>query len=857
MSVRFVVASPSGGSRAHRLAKLALLSLSWWPLACTVDDTTFAAGPGSGNGSDDSTPVLSLSSAALTVDEAGSVSAAVRVTGEVRAALEVSLRTSDGARLTVSPSTLTFAPGVNPPEQTVMLSARDDDDAADEALAVIASAASLTDAAADVTVRDNDVLAIASNVASGVEVAEGGSQNVRVRLTAQPSAAMSVQLTTDAPSVAVISPATLEFTPANWSAEQTAMLVGQQDDDTVDVASRLLLRATGLADVQVPLLVVDDDRLSLLLSTGDLGSCAEGGSASFTVRLSHRPAMTQTVTLASSAAALTIAPTGLTFGQGNWSTPQTVTATCPQDVDTAGASVTVTLSSPGLTSRTVLANVVDDDTQAIVVSPTAITVGENGSTSASIRLAYQPSADVAVAITSADPSVVGVVPAAATLVFSAANYATPQSVIVQGLDDVDVVNATTSLTLRATGVADVGVPVTVTDDDTLSLVVSTSDVGTCVEGGSTSFTVRLSHQPPTNQSIAVTSNSAAMTLSPTSLQFSPATWSSPQTVTASCPQDLDADGATVTISVTSPPLSARSVAATVVDDDVQAIIVSQTSLAVREGTFTSISVRLAYQPTADLVVSVESLDPTVVGVSPGSLTFSPGNYAVPQTVRIAGEEDANATPDATVVSLSSATGPLLTDVSVSVVDNDPFVVVLQPATNAGKQGSVNSLNPSTSFPSSTLFQAMAWTFSGSPGTLRGFIDFDIPAAPPGASLMSATLTLTPDPSLSPGGHSTLSGPNDLIVRQITSPWMPTTTTWNNQPSSDAATQLLLPPSTSSGQVYVIDVTSFISRELASPSSYHGFFLMLANEAYYRAVVFATSNHPDPARRPKLVLEYTF
>jgi hypothetical protein len=182
-------------------------------------------------------------------------------------------------------------------------------------------------------------------------------------------------------------------------------------------------------------------------------------------------------------------------------------------------------------------------------------------------------------------------------------------------------------------------------------------------------------------------------------------------------------------------------------------------------------------------------------------------------------------------------------------------VTLQPDGAAGKDGRAFSLHPDAPAPNVSLIYAMAWTFSGDPGTVRSFLDFDIPAPPPGVPLVRATLTLFAETTISPGGHSRLSGSNELIVRQITSPWDEATVSWNHQPSADPLTQIVLPPSTSPSQTYNIDVTQFMNRELGAPGQFHGFMFQLQTEQFYRAVIFGSSDNANPALRPRLVLEY--
>ena len=85
-----------------------------------------------------------------------------------------------------------------------------------------------------------------------------------------------------------------------------------------------------------------------------------------------------------------------------------------------------------------------------------------------------------------------------------------------------------------------GVAVTVTDDDTAGATVSETALEVA-EGGSATYTVVLDAQPSGNVVISVTkSGSTDVTVSPATLTFSTANWSTAQTVTVAAAQDADA-----------------------------------------------------------------------------------------------------------------------------------------------------------------------------------------------------------------------------------------------------------------------------------------------------------------------------
>ena len=161
--------------------------------------------------------------------------------------------------------------------------------------------------------------------------------------------------------------------------------------------------------------------------------------------------------------AATVVPASLLFTTLNWDTFQTVTVTGVADLDLANESLSITLSSAGLTNRTVTATVTDDDTQSITVSTTSLTISEAGTGNFTVRLAFQPSGNVTVSVGSSDTSAATVSPPSMT--FTPANYATPQTVTVSGVNDADIANESVTVTVSSAGLTSRMVNVTVIDDD--------------------------------------------------------------------------------------------------------------------------------------------------------------------------------------------------------------------------------------------------------------------------------------------------------------------------------------------------------------------------------------------------------
>ena len=185
-------------------------------------------------------------------------------------------------------------------------------------------------------------------------------------------------------------------------------------------------------------------------------------------------------------------------------------------------------------------------------------------------------------------------------------------------------------------------------------------------------------------------------------------------------------------------------------------------------------------------------------------------------------------------------------------------LTLQPDAIAGKDAFINSLQPSTVGGTVTDLDALAWTNSGNPSTVRGLIDFDLSQIPTGAIINSATLTLyhNPTSSNSSAKHQSLSGSNEGLISRVISTWDENTVTWNTQPQTTTQNEVIIPQSTSENQDYSLDVTDLIKDMINNPSSSYGFMIRLKTEQYYRSLVFASSDHPNASKHPKLEISYS-
>ncbi|MBE0644054.1 MAG: T9SS type A sorting domain-containing protein [Bacteroidetes bacterium] len=188
-------------------------------------------------------------------------------------------------------------------------------------------------------------------------------------------------------------------------------------------------------------------------------------------------------------------------------------------------------------------------------------------------------------------------------------------------------------------------------------------------------------------------------------------------------------------------------------------------------------------------------------------------------------------------------------------------IVLQPGPEDGKDGMVWDdpiySKAKRNYANSTEMLVHAWTDQGVPVYARSYLAFDLTSIQR-TDLINATLVLHNNPEGTFNGeHQPWSGPNRAWVRRVTTPWDETELTWYNQPASTEEHQVLVPESVDPHQSYFLNVTPLVTEMLGIHRyDSHGFMIILENETHYRALVFATSNYADPARRPRLELTFS-
>ncbi|MEW5845404.1 MAG: Ig-like domain-containing protein [Bacteroidota bacterium] len=638
------------------------------------------------NVNDDVAGITVNPTSGLTTTEAGGTATfTIRLNSRPTANVTIGVSSSNTAEGNVSPASVTFTPSNWNTNQTITITGVNDDvDDDDVAYTIVTAAATSTDpkynginpSDVSVTNLDNDVAGFTITPTSGLTTTEaGGTAQFTVRLNTRPTANVTITLNSSNPAEGNVSPASLTFTPDNWSTAQTVTITGVDDDVDDDNVSYTIItnpasstdgKYSGLNPADVSVTNADNDTAGFTVSpTSGLTTTEAGGTAQFTIKLNTRPTANVTIAISSSNTSEgTVSVSSVTFTPANWNVPQTIVITgVDDDIDDDNVAYTIVTGAAsstdakynGLNPANVSVTNTDNDTAGITVNPTSgLTTTEAGGTATfTIKLNSRPTANVTIGLSSSNTAEGIVSPASITI--TPANWNNPVTLTVTGVDDfVDdgnivytIVTATaTSADTKYNGINPADVSVTNINDDVAGVTVNpTSGLTTTEAGGQATFTIQLNTQPTANVSIALnSSNTNEGTISPTSVTFTSSNWNTPQTITITgADDDVDDDDIAYTIE-TQPCVSADTkydnlnpvdVSVTNRDNDVAGYIISPTTVSYSESDSpVTVNLRLATKPTANVTFTTTSENTDKGTVSPASLTFTPANWNVDQVLTI-------------------------------------------------------------------------------------------------------------------------------------------------------------------------------------------------------------------------------
>ena len=595
----------------------------------------------------------------------------LRLSRQPSGTVTVSISSSDTGAVTVSPSLATFTAENWNTNQTITLWPVVDADRNNERVTITHTASGGgfggVSANAFVTVNDTTSVTRAAGAAitlnqTSLTVAEGSSGSYTVRLAAQPTGNVTVDITAAdiTPTGAGVSPSRLAFTRGNWSTAQTVTVRPAADDDLTPHNATITHRASGggygSVSAILTALVTDPDQAALVLSSDSL-SVREGSFATYSVRLAKRPRGDVTVSIACNNADVTAQPASLSFTATDWDTAQSVRVSAASDGDaeneTAALSHTASGGGYGSATGSVSVSVVDVDGGTARATPTPTPV----------------------------PTRIATPTPAPTATRSPAPTPTPTPVATRA----PAPTPTPTVAPPAPGLAfpaiDVNPPQVSVD-----------------EGGTASYTVALAKAPAgaVTVDISVSGEGGALVgVTPDRLTFTAGNWATGQRVTITAGEDDKTAERTATLTHQASGGGYDEVSANVgvriLDNDGPGLSFSTASLSVAENAYGVYTVALTRRPEAPVTVAIaaavtgasgggvsvgESSDGESDGdssggviVLPAALTFTAGNWSTAQQVIVVAGADGDLVNSAGTLTHTPGNGEFdAASVSLSVSD---------------------------------------------------------------------------------------------------------------------------------------------------------------------------------------------
>ena len=659
---------------------------------------------------DDDKPGITFTPTSLTVGEAGVGTYGVRLNAAPTADVTVAISSSN-PDVTVNTSSLTFTTVNYATNQRVDVTAAEDADAADDTANLRhrpsgGGYGSGQNKDLIVTVTDYDTAGLMlSTPTLGVD--EGGQAAYTVKLQTQPTTTVTVTVSSGDTGAATVSGPTLRFTPSNWDTEQTVTVRGVNDGDSDGEIVTITHTASGgeYAGVTASVTVtVDDDDKPGITFTPAARTIREGATGTYDVKLNTAPTADVTVAISSDNADVTVNKSSLTFTTVNYATNQRVTVTAGQDADAADGTANLTHRPSGYSAgeaKDFMVTVTDDDTAGLVLSATTLGVDEAGQAAYTVKLQTQPTTTVTVTVSSDDTGAATATVSGSTLIFTASNWETEQTVTVEGVDDDDSANETVTVTNTASGGEYEGVTasvrVTVDDDDKPGITFTPTSL-TVGEAGVGTYGVRLNAAPTADVTVAISSSNPDVTVNTSSLTFTTVNYATNQRVDVTAAEDADA--ADDTANLRHRPSGGgygsgqnKDLIVTVTDYDTAGLMLSTTFLDVDEGGQAAYTVKLQTQPTTTVTVTVSSGDTGAATVSGPTLRFTPSNWETEQTVTVRGVNDGDSTNETVTITHTASGGEyagVMASVTVTVDDDDTPGITFTPAARTIREGATGT-----------------------------------------------------------------------------------------------------------------------------------------------------------------------
>lgn len=568
-----------------------------------------------------------------------------------------------------------------------------------------------------VNIVDNDTAGVEIDPTS-VEVSEDGdTASYDVRLTYEPTATVRVEFVTDT-QIEPVEP--IEFTLENWQVPQRVTVRAVDDSDVEGTPHPSIIihnvissdpYYNGITVAEEHVAIADNDGPGVRVDLPSQFQVSEEGetTVNYFLSLTSKPVVGSSVTIsvAATIGQVTVTPSELTFDSTNWNTPKAVQVRAIDDDFIEGPHVGIighsilSSSDPayqGITIPDAVVDIVDNDKADVVISPSSVSVNEQGETTADyfISLAKQPTANVTLNLATPDGQTT-VTPN--TFIFTPANWKTPKQFTVKAVDDTIVEGPHSGRVQHTATSADpaynaLTIPdlyVSIVDNDRPGVEVIPTTINVAEEDQtSDSYIVRLSSQPTNTVTINITADAAQVTVVPDMLTFDASNWDVEHIVTVQAVDDTLEEGTphrtTIRHAATTSDgtggyngIAVDDVDVSIVDNDTPGVSATPLEIDVVEGGATaSFEVVLTKQPADNVEVTMTTNGQSEI-IGSDVVTFTAATWKTPKVITVRAVDDAIAEgihADTIQFATSSSDPDYATDafpiesVHVNIADND-------------------------------------------------------------------------------------------------------------------------------------------------------------------------------------------
>ncbi|MEG4842045.1 DUF7948 domain-containing protein, partial [Microcoleus sp. B9-D4] len=316
----------------------------------------------------------------------------------------------------------------------------------------------------------------------------------------------------------------------------------------------------GVADAFITKIIPGGPQVKIVESGGSTNVAESGTTDTYTVVLTNQPTANVAIALNTDTQIQPIA--GISFTPTNWFVPQTVTVSAVDDAvaetsphsgpithtaistDANYNGTTASFTVNGTAGNTVNANITDNDTAGVSITPANTTATEDGATgSYTVKLNTQPIAPVTINLATGSE-----IQPITALTFTANNWNVAQTVAVKAVDDnlVEgnhagaIAHTATSTDTNYNSITIGAVNVAITDNDTAGVSITPANTTATEAGATGTYSVKLNTQPIAPVTINVATGSQIQPI--TALTFTANNWNVAQTVAVAAVDDNAVEG---------------------------------------------------------------------------------------------------------------------------------------------------------------------------------------------------------------------------------------------------------------------------------------------------------------------------